>query len=92
MIAQMVEGGQRASRRSQRHRMGDGRHGRRRRACLREMHEAGAYTAARDEASCVVFRMPREAIKLGAADDVVPLAGIARWIVQTAGKPLRRPA
>jgi two-component system chemotaxis response regulator CheB len=56
---------------------------------LREMHDAGAYTAAQDEASCVVFGMPNEAIKLGAADDVVPLPGIARWIVQTAGKPLR---
>ena len=40
---------------------------------LLEMHQAGAVTFAQDEASCVVFGMPKEAIKLGAADDVLPL-------------------
>jgi two-component system chemotaxis response regulator CheB len=40
---------------------------------LRAMHEAGATTFAQDEASCVVFGMPREAVKLDAADAVVPL-------------------
>ncbi|MCL2075566.1 MAG: chemotaxis response regulator protein-glutamate methylesterase [Betaproteobacteria bacterium] len=40
---------------------------------LKEMHDFGAKTIAQDEASCVVFGMPREAIKLGAADDVLPL-------------------
>jgi len=40
---------------------------------LLEMHQAGAITYAQDEASCVVFGMPREAIKLGAADHVLPL-------------------
>ncbi|HET7865237.1 MAG TPA: chemotaxis response regulator protein-glutamate methylesterase [Burkholderiaceae bacterium] len=56
---------------------------------LREMRDAGAHTAAQDEASCVVFGMPAEAIKLGAADDVVPLGGIAAWLRQAAGRPLR---
>ena len=40
---------------------------------LREMLEAGANTYAQDEASCVVFGMPKEAIKLGAARHVLPL-------------------
>jgi two-component system chemotaxis response regulator CheB len=40
---------------------------------LLEMREAGARTIAQDEASCVVFGMPREAIKLGAAERVLPL-------------------
>jgi two-component system, chemotaxis family, protein-glutamate methylesterase/glutaminase len=43
-----------------------------------EMKEAGAFTIAQDEASCVVFGMPKEAIKLNAVDKVVPLQGIAR--------------
>jgi two-component system chemotaxis response regulator CheB len=51
---------------------------------LREMHEAGARTAAQDEASCVVFGMPSEAIKLGAADDVLPLNHVAGWLQQRA--------
>jgi two-component system, chemotaxis family, protein-glutamate methylesterase/glutaminase len=57
---------------------------------LREMREAGATTAAQDEASCVVFGMPREAIKLGAAEDVVPLGGIAQWMLQAASRPVRK--
>jgi two-component system chemotaxis response regulator CheB len=44
---------------------------------LKEMHAAGAATIAQDEASCVVFGMPREAIRLGAADRILPLDGIA---------------
>jgi two-component system, chemotaxis family, protein-glutamate methylesterase/glutaminase len=57
---------------------------------LREMREAGAYTAAQDEASCVVYGMPKEAIKLGAAEDVVGLNDIAAWLQSTAAKPVRR--
>jgi two-component system chemotaxis response regulator CheB len=56
---------------------------------LREMHETGAYTAAQDEASCVVFGMPNEAIKLGAVDHVVPLPDIAAWLRHATAKPLR---
>ncbi len=44
---------------------------------LLEMKEAGAFTIAQDEGSSVVFGMPREAIKLGAADKVLPLQFIA---------------
>jgi two-component system chemotaxis response regulator CheB len=44
--------------------------------CLKEMHDAGAKTIAQDEASCVVFGMPREAIKMGAADQVIALQNI----------------
>jgi len=40
---------------------------------LKEMHDAGARTIAQDEASCVVFGMPKEAIKLGAVDTTLPL-------------------
>ncbi len=43
---------------------------------LKEMHDAGAVTYAQDEESCVVFGMPKEAIKLGAADKVLPLGEI----------------
>ena len=40
---------------------------------LREMREAGAHTYAQDEESCVVFGMPKEAIKLDAVEQVVSL-------------------
>lgn len=40
---------------------------------LKEMHEAGGRTYAQDEDSCVVFGMPKEAIKLGAVDQVISL-------------------
>ena len=49
---------------------------------LLEMKEANAKTVAQDEASCVVFGMPNEAIKLGAADRVVPLGAIANEILR----------
>lgn len=41
------------------------------------MKQAGAYTIAQDEASCVVFGMPKEAIKLGGVDKIFPLGEIA---------------
>jgi two-component system chemotaxis response regulator CheB len=41
------------------------------------MKQAGARTIAQDEASCVVFGMPREAIRAGAVDQVVPLDRMA---------------
>jgi two-component system chemotaxis response regulator CheB len=44
---------------------------------LLRMRQAGAHTIAQDEASCVVFGMPREAIALGAAASVLPLDRIA---------------
>ena len=48
---------------------------------MSEMHESGAWTIAQDEASCVVFGMPQEAIKLGAAQRVLPLETIAGAIL-----------
>ncbi|MGE4531812.1 MAG: chemotaxis response regulator protein-glutamate methylesterase [Acidithiobacillus sp.] len=47
---------------------------------LLEMHQAGARTIAQDESSCVVFGMPKEAIKLGGVDEVVALTHIASWL------------
>jgi two-component system, chemotaxis family, protein-glutamate methylesterase/glutaminase len=44
---------------------------------MREMKDAGSYNYVQDEASCIVFGMPREAILHGAADEVLPLNDIA---------------
>ena len=49
---------------------------------LLEMKEAGAKTVAQDEKSCVVFGMPKEAIKIGAAGKVLPLDEIAPYVIQ----------
>ncbi|MDR0226243.1 MAG: chemotaxis response regulator protein-glutamate methylesterase [Burkholderiaceae bacterium] len=46
-------------------------------AAMREMKDAGSYNFVQDEASCIVFGMPREAIAHGAADEVLPLNQIA---------------
>jgi two-component system chemotaxis response regulator CheB len=51
-------------------------------AGMLEMHNAGAWTIAQDEASCVVFGMPREAIKLGGADRVASLEAIPGAILE----------
>ncbi|ATB70552.1 chemotaxis response regulator protein-glutamate methylesterase CheB [Sulfurospirillum diekertiae] len=45
------------------------------------MHQAGAKTIAQSEETCVVFGMPKEAIKLGAVDSVVPLGEISNVVV-----------
>jgi len=55
---------------------GDGAEG------LKEMLGEGAYTIAQDEESCVVFGMPKEAIKLDAAEKVMNLEQIARYIAK----------
>ena len=52
---------------------------------LKEMHDAGALTLAQDEASCVIYGMPREAVKLGAADRILPLAAMAGAIMSGTG-------
>ena len=49
---------------------------------LLEMKEAGAKTAAQDEATCVVYGMPKEAVKLGAADRVLPLEKLAQFAIK----------
>ena len=46
-----------------------------------EMKEANAYTIAQDEKSCVVFGMPKEAIKLGCVDKVLPLTDISSHVM-----------
>jgi two-component system chemotaxis response regulator CheB len=48
---------------------------------LKEMRDAGAHTIAQDEATCVVFGMPKEAIRLEAAARIEPLDNIARLIL-----------
>jgi two-component system chemotaxis response regulator CheB len=50
---------------------------------MREMHDAGAYTIAQDEASCVVFGMPQEAIKAGGVDKIMTLTAIAAEVVRS---------
>ena len=48
---------------------------------MREMKDAGSYNYVQDEASCIVFGMPREAILHGAADEVLPLTQIAPALI-----------
>jgi two-component system chemotaxis response regulator CheB len=50
-----------------------------------EMKAAEAYTIAQDEASCVVFGMPRETIQLGAVDQVLPLGRIPNALLKKLG-------
>ena len=50
------------------------------------MKKAGAFTIAQDEASCVVFGMPKEAIKLGGVDKILPLGEIPAAIVSYVSK------
>ena len=54
-------------------------------AGLLAMRRRGAWTVAQDQASSVVYGMPREAVNLGAACVVLPLGGIAAALVQQAG-------
>jgi two-component system chemotaxis response regulator CheB len=50
---------------------------------LKELHDCGARTLAQDEESCVVYGMPKEAVKLGAVDRVLPLGEIHLEIRRT---------
>jgi two-component system chemotaxis response regulator CheB len=52
---------------------------------MREMKDAGSYNYVQDEASCIVFGMPREAILHGAADEVLPLLDIAGALLARLG-------
>ncbi|QAU34325.1 chemotaxis response regulator protein-glutamate methylesterase [Janthinobacterium sp. 17J80-10] len=58
-----------------------------------EMKHAGAFNFAQDEASCVVFGMPREAIAIGAADEVGPLnelpARVLHYLASQGSRALR---
>jgi two-component system chemotaxis response regulator CheB len=53
-------------------------------AGLTEMRQAGAHTIAQDEASCVVFGMPKAAIEMGAVERVLPIKEIPDAILQCA--------
>jgi two-component system chemotaxis response regulator CheB len=61
---------------------------------MRELRDAGSYNLVQDEASCVVFGMPREAIAAGAANEVLPLTQIATKLIErlrsTSGMSLNR--
>ena len=61
---------------------------------MKEMRDAGSYNVVQDEATCVVFGMPREAIAAGAAHEVLPLTQIAPKLIErlrsTAGMSLNR--
>ncbi|KQU54997.1 chemotaxis protein [Bosea sp. Leaf344] len=52
---------------------------------LLEMRKAGSRTLAQDEESCVVFGMPKEAIEIGAAERIVPLARISQELMAWLG-------
>lgn len=52
---------------------------------MKEMKDAGSYNYVQDEASCIVFGMPREAILHGAADEVLPLTAIAPALLNRLG-------
>ncbi|HEX5364591.1 MAG TPA: chemotaxis response regulator protein-glutamate methylesterase [Gallionella sp.] len=60
---------------------------------LLEMKHAGSFTIAQDEASCVVFGMPKEAIAVGGASEVLPLQNVARrtleYLAANSGKSNR---
>ncbi|MDF0605011.1 CheB methylesterase domain-containing protein [Neisseriaceae bacterium TC5R-5] len=51
-------------------------------ACMMELKEAGAWNIAQDEASCVVFGMPKEAIAAGGVNEILPLGNIANRLRQ----------
>ncbi len=51
---------------------------------LLKMKQAGAHTIAQNEETCVVFGMPREAIQLGAVDEILPLRSIANHLLEAA--------
>jgi two-component system chemotaxis response regulator CheB len=52
---------------------------------MRDMKDAGSYNYVQDEASCIVFGMPREAIAHGAADEILPLDKIAAALLTRLG-------
>jgi two-component system, chemotaxis family, protein-glutamate methylesterase/glutaminase len=53
---------------------------------LLAMRQTGAHTLAQDEESCVVFGMPKEAIKLGAATEIVPLSQVGQTLLRNLRK------
>jgi two-component system chemotaxis response regulator CheB len=56
-------------------------------AGLLAMRRAGAFTVAQEESTCVVYGMPREAIRLGAANQVLSPDGISRLLARLVAAP-----
>jgi two-component system, chemotaxis family, protein-glutamate methylesterase/glutaminase len=54
-------------------------------AGLKVLHDLGCKTYAQDQASCVVFGMPKEAIERGAVDEVLPLDEMTAHILEDLG-------
>lgn len=52
---------------------------------MKEMHDTGAWTIAQDEASCIVYGMPHEAVKAGGVDESVSLKNIADAVLKATG-------
>jgi two-component system chemotaxis response regulator CheB len=57
---------------------------------MKEMKDAGSYNFVQDEATCIVFGMPREAILHGAADEILPLESIANAVLNRLGGSVDR--
>lgn len=57
---------------------------------MKELHDAGAHTFAQDEKTCVVFGMPKEAIRLGGIDEILPLDALPAALLR-AGRSAPRP-
>lgn len=56
---------------------------------MREMHDAGAYCFAQDQATCVVYGMPNEAVKHGGVDESIPLGAVAERVMRRVGRSAR---
>lgn len=57
---------------------------------MKELHDAGAYTLAQNEETCVVYGMPKEAIKRGAVDQVIALEAMADALLKGPSKTSKR--
>lgn len=53
---------------------------------MREMFDAGAWTIAQDEKTCIVYGMPGEAVKNGGVNEIVPLEKIAEAVLKSVGQ------
>lgn len=57
---------------------------------LKTMRENGAVNLAQDEQSCIVFGMPKEAIALGAVNEILPLTSLPRRVIEIVGQRINR--
>jgi two-component system chemotaxis response regulator CheB len=56
---------------------------------MKALQATGARTLAEHEDSCVVYGMPQAAVKMGAADEIVPLSKMPQAILQALAQPVR---